>query len=46
MNSILEIFRQVIANLVCKFSLENNDLDKDDLWSGIIADMYFSLHST
>ena len=38
-NSILEIFYQVIANRVCVYDLQNNYLDKDEPWSGILAAM-------
>ena len=46
MNSILEIIHQVIANLVRTYGLQNNDLDKDDPWSGILAATDFAVQST
>ena len=42
-NSILERIHQVIANCVRKFDLQNNYLEKDDLWSGILSDTDFSV---
>ena len=45
-NSILEIIDQVIANLVRTFDLNNNNIDKDDPWSGILASMDFAVQST
>ena len=40
-NSILEIIHQVISNFVRTFDLQNNYLDEDDPWSGILATKYF-----
>ena len=45
MNSILEIINQVIANLVSMFDLQNNDLDEDDPWSGILAATDFAVQN-
>ena len=36
-NSMLERIHQVISNLVSTFDLQNNYLDEDDPWSGILA---------
>ena len=36
-NSILERIHQLIANHVCMFDSQNNYLDEDDSWSGILA---------
>ena len=40
---ILEIIQQVIANLVHAFNLQNNYLDGDEPWAGILAATYFSV---
>ena len=45
-SSILEIIHQVIANLVRTFELQNNYLDEDDPWSGILAATDFAVRST
>ena len=45
-NSILEIIHQITANLKWMFDLQNNYLDKDDPWSGILADTDFAVQST
>ena len=45
-NSILERIYQVIVNLVCTFDLQNNYLDEDDPWSGILSAMDFAVRST
>ena len=47
-NSILKGIHhhQVISSLVRTFDLENNYLDKDDPWSGILAATYFAVWST
>ena len=44
--SILERIHQVIKNLVRKFELQNNYLDEDDPWSGILVATAFSVLST
>ena len=41
-----ERIHRVIENLVQTFNLENNDLDKDDPWSGILAATVFFVQST
>ena len=46
MNSILNIIHQIIANLVRTFELQNNYLDEDDPWSGILAATDFSVRNT
>ena len=46
MNSILEIIHQVIENLVHTFNLQNNYIDEDDPWSGILAATDFAVRST
>ena len=43
-NSILEIIHQVIANLIRTFDLQNNYLNKDNPWLGIVEAMDFSVH--
>ena len=45
-NYILERIHQVIAKLVHTFNLNNNCLDQDDPWSGILAATAFTVHST
>ena len=45
-NSTLERIHQVIANLVRTSDLQNNYLDKDDPWSGILAATDFAARST
>ena len=45
-NSILERIHQVIANLVRTFDLQNNYLDKEDPWAGILAATAFAVRST
>ena len=45
-DSILEIIHQVIANLIFMFDLQNNYLDGDEPWSGILAAADFSVLST
>ena len=46
MNLILKKINQVIENLVCTFDLQNNYLDDDGPWSGIIAATDFTVRST
>ena len=45
-NSILERIHQVIVNLVRMFDLQNNYLDEDDPWSGILEATDFAVQST
>ena len=42
-NYILEIIHEVVANLVRTFDLQNNYLDEDDPWSGILAATAFTV---
>ena len=44
-NYILERIYQVIANRVRTLDLQNNYLDEDDPWSGILAATDFTVHS-
>ena len=41
--SILEIIHQVIVNLVRTFDLQNNHLDEDEPWSGILVATEFTV---
>ena len=45
-NLILEIIYQVIEKLVHTFNLQNNYLDEDDPWSGILEAINFAVSST
>ena len=45
-NAIIERVHQVIANMIHTFELEDNYLDKDDPWSGILSATAFAIHST
>ena len=45
LNSISERIQQVITNLVCTYDLQNNYLDKDYPWSGILEATYFAVGS-
>ena len=45
-NAILERIHQVIANMVRTFELEDNYLDEDDPWAGIIAATACAVRST
>ena len=42
---MLERYHQVIANPVCTFDLQNNYLDEDDPWSGILAATDFAVQN-
>ena len=45
-SSILEQIHQVKAIFVCKFNLNNSNIDKDGTWEGIIAEKYFVVQCT
>ena len=45
-NSILEKIPQVISNLVNIFNFQNNNLDEDYTWVGILAANYFVVKIT
>ena len=45
-NPVLKNIHQVTANCLCKLDLQNNYLDEDDSWSGILAYTYFIVRST
>ena len=44
-SSILERIYQFVANLVRTFDLQNNYLDEDDPWSGILSATDFVVRS-
>ena len=45
-NAIVERIHQVIANMICTFELEDNYLDEDDPWKGILSATAFAVRST
>ena len=45
-NAIVERIHQVIANMIRTFELENNYLDEDDPWKGILSATAFAVRST
>ena len=45
-NAIVERIHQVIANIICTFELEDNYLDEDDPWKGILSATAFAVRST
>ena len=45
-NSIVERIHQVIGNMIRTFELENNYLDEEDPWRGIISATAFAIRST
>jgi transposase InsO family protein len=45
-NSIIERVHQTIANLIRTFELEDNYLDNDDPWAGILSATAFAIRST
>ena len=45
-NSIAERMHKVVANIVCTFELQDNYLDEEDPWTGILAATAFAIHST
>ena len=45
-NAIVEQIHQVIGNIIRTFDLENNYLDKKDLFKGVLAAAAFAVRST
>ncbi len=45
-NAICERVHQVIGNIIRKFELENNYLDEEDPWKGILSATAFAVRST
>jgi hypothetical protein len=45
-NAIVERVHQVIGNIICTFELENNYLDDNDPWKGILSATAFAVQST
>ena len=45
-NAIVERVHQVIGNMIRTFELENNYLDEDDPWKGILSATAFAVRST
>jgi hypothetical protein len=45
-NAMVEWVRQVIGNIICTFELENNYLDENDPWKGILSATAFAVQST
>ena len=45
-NAIVERIHQVIANIIRTFELEDNYLDEDDPWKGILSATAFAVRST
>jgi transposase InsO family protein len=45
-NAVVERIHQVIANMVRTFELENNYLDEEDPWKGILSAVAFAVRST
>ena len=45
-NAIVERVHQVIGNIIRTFELENNYLDEDDPWIGILSATAFAVRST
>ena len=45
-NSILERVHKVIGNMIRTFNLQENYLDEDDPWKGILAATAFAVRST
>lgn len=45
-NAIVERIHQVIANIIRTFELENNYLDEEDPWKGILSATAFAIRST
>ena len=45
-NAIVERIHQVIANMIRTFDLENNYLEEDDPWRGILSATAFAVRST
>ena len=45
-NAIVERIHQVIANIIQTFELEENYLDEDDPWKGVLSATAFAVRST
>jgi len=45
-NAIVERIHQVIANMIRTFELEENYLDKEDPWKGVLSATAFAVRST
>jgi hypothetical protein len=45
-NAIVERVHQLIGNIIRTFELENNYLDEDDPWKGILSATAFAIRST
>ena len=45
-NAIVERVHQVIANIIRTFELENNYLDEEDPWKGVLGATAFAVRST
>lgn len=45
-NAIVERVHQVIGNIIRTFELENNYIDEDDPWKGILSATAFAIRST
>ena len=45
-NAIVERIHQVIGNIIRTFELENNYLDEEDPWKGILSATAFAVRST
>ena len=45
-NAIVERIHQVIANIIWTFKLEENYLDEDDPWKGVLSATAFAVRST
>ena len=44
-NSILERAHQTIGNILHRFQVNNNELEQDDLWSGILSAVVLAMRS-
>ena len=45
-NAIVERVHQTIGNMIRTFELEENYLDKDDPWKGILCAIVFAIRAT
>jgi transposase InsO family protein len=45
-NAIMERVHQVIGNIICTFELQDNYLDEEDPWKGILSATAFTVRST
>ena len=45
-NAIVERIHQVIGNIIQTFELENNYLDEENPWKGILSTTAFAVRST